>query len=86
MRAGRWLGGWLKGVGILVACPHSIPQNPDHPLQLLKIAINHWLSSIFILVEIAAQLENKSSRCCFPKKCILATVLDAVHIILPPEE
>ena len=49
-RAGRWLDGWLKGVGILVACPCNIPQNPDYPLQLLKIAINHQLSSFFILV------------------------------------
>ena len=31
----------LKGVGILVACPCSIPQNPDYPLKLLKIVINH---------------------------------------------
>ena len=25
-RAGRWLGGWLKGVGILVACSCDIPK------------------------------------------------------------
>ena len=37
-QVGGWVGG-LRGVGILVTCHCSIPQNPDYPLQLLKIVI-----------------------------------------------
>ena len=82
-QVGGWVGG-LRGVGILAACPCSIPQNWDYHSQLLKIVINHQPSSFFIWGEFAAQLENKSSRHCFPPKMQTChgTKCHSFHLIL----
>ena len=63
-------------------CSRNIPQNPDYPSSLPKIAINHQHLRFFILGEIVARLENKSWHQCFLKKWKPVTVRNAAHLIL----